>query len=404
MLVTWLRMPDSVIPDTQSLDKSALPKQLYELRRESFAGVRPQKVPDLLKIARRLVPDGELSQQLESSVELAIGDLKADQEIALLWFGLHKDTRGKDKAARTQAAAEARFVSVKGFEVHIQRRLIDEICEALVTRHAAATQPPPLKLDHQQTAKPHRPPQGWRWRLRPDLRGVGRTIFIAVLAAGAGVATILWSLPAGVTALDPSKEVPPTETVLNARDGSVIQRPNKTPSQQLGFISDYQIFRACNLSTVEGRCQFPPPPEATAVNPGNVLLLGLSVRESGEAPLPFVTFVARRRWASNHSAQVEMVVDWPGESRKLVPQPVKEKLTFVLPGTYGYLNLVYLPGSTELRGPDWGHFVAHLPDGIMEGGIALANLGPPVSCFKCFDGYKRYIFFKVRVRVYDKRS
>jgi hypothetical protein len=58
--------------------------------------------------------------------------------------------------------------------------------------------------------------------------------------------------------------------------------------------------------------------------------------------------------------------------------------------------LTYLPGSTVLFGAR-GEVLARLPDGIMEGGIALVNVGAPASCSYCETEYTRYVNFKVRV-------
>jgi hypothetical protein len=64
------------------------------------------------------------------------------------------------------------------------------------------------------------------------------------------------------------------------------------------------------------------------------------------------------------------------------------------PGPY---HLVYIPGSTTLTSPDNSKLLYHLPNGIMNGGIGLEDVGSPSYCFQCADEYARIVSFRAKV-------
>jgi hypothetical protein len=392
--------------DQQSINEEALHRQLYELRREGFEGVELRKVPQLVAVAERLAPaESDQRRQLEISIELAIRDLSEHQEVALPWFGLTDATRGKSKDEREKAAADACYVSVPAFKTHRQKGLVEGIRRALLRRY----EPPPVPdlgeasdeepgvPDLVLIEGPERPGRG--------IAGIGGGGGILLLVL-IGLAILIFGWPNWGEGPNPTKEVPPVGTVVSAQDGSIAALAKQPEDHQLISIESENAFRVCDLTKVESedKCVFRSVTGPIRVQSGDVLWLGRSLREEGEVPLPSVALAVRRHWESNHSAAAEIVVEWPKAGVHQGKERDANKIVFEMPGEYGYVNLVYVPGSTELRGPSWQDFIAHLPDGIMEEGIALANLGPPVSCFQCFDKYKRYVFFKAKLEGYDQRS
>jgi hypothetical protein len=123
--------------DRDSVDKAALHKQLYALRREGFSNVNLEQLPDLMKIAARLAgsQSDDPRRQLEAAIEIAIGDLAHERKVARLWFGLDHEMRDKGREAREDAAAKARFVSVESFRTHIGKPLVEGIRSALLSRY-----------------------------------------------------------------------------------------------------------------------------------------------------------------------------------------------------------------------------------------------------------------------------
>lgn len=402
--------------ETENFDWGKLVDQLYLLRREGPGGVLIGKVPYLTKIAERLVPDeGDQRRRLKISIELAIGDLEPEsQEIALLWFGLHEDTRGLDKDEREIVAAERRFVSHGSFRAHHMRPLIDALGERLVARYdslasasrsendqPAKTRPKPTSTWPQSSLRERyvlsrRPPRHlFKWvRLLP-----GALVAVAI----ALVPAVLWEDLTRSDRLDPSKKVPPPGTVIDAATGEAAQRVNRQVNKQGAYISGGALFRACNLTT-EDPCKYSPD-EQPQVRDGDIVKFGIMLHNPNESPLPYTTVVMSRA-AMGSSAppytfiQANLTIDWP-ENREASAGPIREELKLPSP-VEGYASLAYIPGSTVLEDEN-SHFLSHLPDGIMEDGVALANVGSPASCFSCHKEYIRFIFFKARVGVISGR-
>jgi hypothetical protein len=413
--------------DQQSINEEALHRQLYELRREGFAQVELRKIPHLLSIASVITgaDDADPRARLQSVIKEAIESFPTDDEgTALAWFGLADDTRDMDKDERDEAAAGTRYISVKSFRTHHQKRLIEGVRQALLKRYEdtgdARPQEEDLGTNTDSTqaseqipivyVRPH-PDEVEREKAKERARTereqseafsfmlwcfsiLGLLVLIGLVVAA------YWIFHGFESSSGPSSSIPQPGTVISAQDGSVVTNPNRSATRQLIEIPDRGTLRACNLTEAisEANCVFSEPNgETITAHKGDLLWIGRSLSETGEAPVPYMELLGRRRWANNHSAEMEVLVDWEAPHNE-GRERVTNKLTFEMPGgPYGYVNLVYVPGSTELRGPSWHNFIAHLPDGIMEGGVALANLGPPVSCFECFAQYKRYVFFKVRL-------
>jgi hypothetical protein len=102
--------------------------------------------------------------------------------------------------------------------------------------------------------------------------------------------------------------------------------------------------------------------------------------------------------------EVDMSIQWPLSSSHETGEPPSgvDSITIRLPiaGTFG---LTYIPKSTTLSSP-FGHFLYHLPDGILGGpndnkfpGIGLEDIGAPESCAECIDAYMRIVSFQARV-------
>lgn len=405
------------ISESPSIDRTALRKQLYELRREGFEGVDLAKIADLMTIAARLATtESNQRRQLEVSLKRAIGTLKtSNQKVALLWFGLHEDARGKDKDERTKLAAEARFVGIDAFKAHVQRQeIIDPIGVALLDRYSRESksdiEPESTQPQLESEAARRLEPSRERWLYRTIWRSLGNrmktlgTLVLLLLITAMCFFGLQLLLRAAINlgAIDAHSEVPPVGTVVDAANGEVVDNPDRHASQQLIWLQEGNEFRACDLGlTPKNRCLFTQEAVNIATKPNHLLWLGLRLRSDGEVPIPLASIVVTHHPQSTSSDELEAIIEWrstKGGKFAQTPSHIREKMKVVLPGFEGNTQLLYIPGSTELRGPSWHDFIAHLPDGIMEDGISLADIGPPITCFECGDKYKRYVFFEVKVK------
>ena len=409
------------------IEKASLRDQLFEVRREGFETVELTKVGSLLAFVEQLAP-GEIDarRQLEIAVAQAVEDFpkepKNERKAARLWFGLEADAKGKGKDERERLAAESIFVSPGTFRAHRQKQYMDAISEALLFLANPSDVDP--EVDQGQAEYPdslldtdESPPNERESLLQPTsnhervrelekmiLSSRRRTALLGLVAV-VGTVILLFNISGkGETGVDPKRKVPPVGTVVDAADGSIVANPFRGKNHHSGYLAEGENFQVCNLSLPKP-CRFMPSmPGIVVVEKGDLLWIAFEINEQGEAPLPYATFEVDRAWENQSTASAEMVINWKGVEGPGGQPPVREKLRFSIRGHARYLNLVYVPGSTELRGPSVHDFIAHLPDGIMESGIALADIGAPVSCFKCFPQYKRFVVFKARFEAYEPRD
>lgn len=190
--------------------------------------------------------------------------------------------------------------------------------------------------------------------------------------------------------------IPPPGTVIDAQTGETavdVQRSTPQDAQ----IEGGSIFRACNRTT-EHPCGWDGSQGPVRVRPGDLIELGVLLHTGGDYSVPYARLV---------------VALWGGGATSERPVPMTAKLHIeyhtgfsgngieaqaqleLLEGR-GFLDLNYVPGSTILL--DRHHnFLTRLPDGIMDNGIGLANVGSPSSCYFCDIRYTRFVFFRARM-------
>jgi hypothetical protein len=392
-------------PEISSSDlQKALEGELKALRITGVAAMKVGGLPELRWIAEAQIAAGDDAERIEKLLQLGISRFEPDRpapaarnrDAAIRWFGLHEDTRELDQQARHDAAAKAtgRGMTTATFQNYWAPKYIQGL--AYVIAHIGAMEPPDQEESSPPSGQVELPPSEqdtekakWRQSLSPMQLGL---VSMLLLLALAGALMLLGDS-------QHSDAIPPQGTVVDAQTGEVAQRVTRQPNRQGTYISGGSLFRACNLAT-EDPCQYSPNVQPQVWD-GDVIRFGIRLHNPNEVPLPYTTLVMNRA-AMGSSAppytyiQANLTIDWP-EDRKMPTAPIREELKLPSP-VQGYASLAYIPGSTVLEDED-SKFLAHLPDGIMEEGIALANLGSPASCFSCDMEYVRFVFFKARVGV-----
>jgi hypothetical protein len=397
-----------------------LRRQLIKVRQEGLDGFNPDQVLDLRAIARRLIAEGSDQERIKALLELAIAHFsevetkfgtEATSEAARLWFGLDPATRDKDHLKRHEAAAGHLGQKVRRFENEYASEILKRLVTLLVrldNEQPSPDEEPTGKIDSAAPAPSHGgAEEEAQAKPRHSRRRAAGLIAVTVLA----VVLISWALVVlfmrGIAFFshEPSTHLsktstPPPGTVIDAATGGVAHHIDRHTNRQDAYLSGGESFRACDLTT-ETKCAYnaQKPP---AVSDGDVVEIGIMLYNPGESPVPYATlFVIRSSMVSStlprqSSIQLNLTINWP-EATGLKLSPIREELN--LPAASprdGYISLAYIPGSTVLTNRKH-HFIARLPDGIMEGGLALASLGSPASCFDCGTEYIRFVFFKARV-------
>jgi hypothetical protein len=234
-----------------------------------------------------------------------------------------------------------------------------------------------------------------------DWVAVAMNVFVAALCVGLVVLLIVGVLRVPfVNHGEPTKKIPAEGTVISADDGSTVSNPEERKPDQPVSLASGSTLRVCNLTyQAIKNCQFKKLVHPLVVERGDLLWIGQSLRAQGAIPMPYLTLKATRRSIEEQFAALKMSVDWPGHHGWF-----RQSFFEMAYGENGPVSLAYVPGSTELRGPSVTEHIANLPDGIMEGGISLASLGPPVTCGGCAARYRRYVFFKVKVETPKKQT
>lgn len=409
-----------------------LKTQLSRLRTRGMDEPKVSDLDDLAKLAAFLIPDGSPNQQVEALLEFAIsaeyGEGSKKYEVVRLSFGLDDSTRHASVKERHEAAWKRYGEnSLSNFTTHVTPDFQNDLARQLVSffveykkaeEEAKPLSPPePAKEDTQEEARPEerakvpRPPaptesdaeasaappgSGHLAKYRKLLASSSRSQWAtaAVAMVFLVVATIYFLGVLDSSSSTPS--IPPPGTVIDAQTGEIATHVMKQPPRQFAQLERGSIFRACNLAT-ETPCTYPGH-QRIPVHVGDVLSFGIRLIDPNATALPYASFLVAHQFGL--LAQLEMT--WPGDA----PPPTSgealrlrkaESVELALPKDFsGYEGLAYIPASTVLEDQN-NRVMAQLPDGIMENGIALANIGSPASCFDCSLRYKRYIFFKARV-------
>jgi hypothetical protein len=160
-------------------------------------------------------------------------------------------------------------------------------------------------------------------------------------------------------------------------------------------ISGGHILRACNLSA-GSPCTFPSSQETLEARPGDIIDFEMRLHDPAARYVPFARVFVDWGPADTDRSRVVVgaSVEWsePPGLNHAQATPV----TIILPKDGPASELIYIPGSTQLFGRA-GPRLALLPDGISDGGITIARVGPPEHCFDCDLEYLRFIEFRARL-------
>jgi hypothetical protein len=175
-------------------------------------------------------------------------------------------------------------------------------------------------------------------------------------------------------------------------------------NQQLEFGN---IFRACDRTT-EHPCRYDADQGPIEARPGDQLEFGIRLHNGNDASVPYAHLTVEL-WGGegtiiehDSSGAVTERRD-PLEAKLNIEYKtgishdgIEETVEIDVPEGSGYTALNYVPGSTVLMNRQH-HLVASLPDGIMDSGLALADIGSPSSCYFCDLRYTRLVFFRTKV-------
>ena len=223
----------------------------------------------------------------------------------------------------------------------------------------------------------------------------GQRLVAGLLAASAALLVI-----AGTAQLvDDAGEAavpPPTGSIIDAANGELVKKLHTRTTHQPVQIAGGSMFRVCNLSR-ETPCDYEPG-RLVKAGPGDVLKFKLRLHNPWHAPLPYAELYVQEWSSSEADIRVELYIEMTergGAMGAAGPRPSPADID--LPGPQPHSDgLAYIPGSTRLWDAE-SRFLGHLPDGIMESGIALANIGAPASCYACDIDYVRFVSFQARV-------
>jgi hypothetical protein len=191
--------------------------------------------------------------------------------------------------------------------------------------------------------------------------------------------------------------VPPPGTVIDATTGEEVARVIARTTPQFVQVGGGAIFRACDL-TRSSQCGYNQPGTPVRVRIGDVVEFSIRLFNPDNHQVPYLAIYVNS-WSSSAGpgAWVAPTLRWRTNFESHGPTSVSgEPVEVIFPRDVRLPDLTYMTASTTLFGAK-GEVVARLPDGIMEGGIALVNVGAPASCSYCESEYTRYVNYKVRV-------
>jgi hypothetical protein len=227
--------------------------------------------------------------------------------------------------------------------------------------------------------------QAGDFRRRPTL-----TVAAVVLVIG-GAAYLTEHFDSGESA----RAIPPPGTVIDAQTGRVATNIQHITPQN-AQIDGGSIFRACDRTT-EHPCKWNSDERSIEVHKGDLIEFGILLHNGGDPAVPYLRLTVER-WGGGMTPErqnlMSAILDLQYHSG--IAHGVEARAEFIAPGRRGFTDLNYVPSSTVLL-TGKHRFVAQLPDGIMDNGIALANVGSPASCYYCDMRYTRFVFFKARV-------
>jgi hypothetical protein len=232
------------------------------------------------------------------------------------------------------------------------------------------------------------------WLRRPNQATVSLPAWPSksqVIALEVGAAALL--LCAAIASVDTGDSVvpPPVGSVINATTGEVVEKVANRTTPQFVELESGDIFDACNFSRPP--CKYAEGQTPLPVHIGDVVEFSIQLFDPSNEQVPYLMLYVIKG-SRNMTSDLEVRLRWQAEHREW---HISDYAPVTSPSPLdGGTDLTYIPGSTVLYGPH-DHVLSHLPDGIMEAGIALTNIGAPASCSYCESEYVRYLNFKVQV-------
>jgi hypothetical protein len=230
------------------------------------------------------------------------------------------------------------------------------------------------------------------------------TVFVALVLVGTGAAA--YFVESDVLGGDEALAVPPVGATINAQTGEIAHNAPRSTSQ-MAQIEWGSIFRSCDRTT-EHPCRYSADQGPIRAHPGDLIEFGVRLHNPNDAAVPFARFTVVL-WGGGRDTVSEKSQGRSGRASQSMTarldisfhtgigsRHIEEKAEVDVLGARGYTTLNYVPGSTVLRDRHH-HLVARLPDGIMDAGLALADIGSPASCYFCDIRYTRFIFFEAKV-------
>ncbi len=202
-----------------------------------------------------------------------------------------------------------------------------------------------------------------------------------------------------------SMTVPPPGSVIDATTGQVVKHVSSRTTPQFVQVSGGNIFHACDR-TIHPNCgTIGKEGVPLRVHLGDIVEFSISLFNPNNIPVPYLHMYAYTYGSGAGPGDwIAMSIKWPIQvqfGHHMRSPPPINPVEVIYPHTAPFPALTYIPWSTVLLRTHH-RLLAHLPDGIMEGGIALTNVGPPVSCSYCEQEYQRFVNFKMRVTNYGR--
>lgn len=231
---------------------------------------------------------------------------------------------------------------------------------------------------------------------QPGSRRTKRWRLASALAAGAVAAALAVVFASGG---HKTASVPPVGAIVNTWTGKWSLRVPAAKASLAQISGGTATFVACNISA-RRQCRYLPSERTIHASIGDIIEFKDFLYDPQDEPVPYVKLWVSAGPAGKHASEelgVQILVAWPGQ---LEPEYVQAgnygDLTIRLP-TPGAYHLTYSPGSTILTSPYNRRLMFHLPDGVMEEGIGLEDLGSPPSCFQCAPAYSRVVSFRAKI-------
>jgi hypothetical protein len=419
---------------------NTLEANLRKLRIRGPVDARVDDLEQLLSIARKLgrgdADRAKVEETVAKGIDACWGGTREGtptvRDAVRLWFGLSAvddrtapDLRKMRSAERQRAAWEyleshrisrgddpreklETFRSSKATARYeaLARTLLALAAEAEALEDPLHTDPPDVDSTSQPRDEPpaadasrsgHQPHVVTR-RITVGLRSPRALAATLTIASALAAGLIAWlSHPASRPFASP-RSVPPREAIVNAETGKVEFGVQAKPEVSSGSLAGGQVLAACVISKQQ-QCSYASMVQAEV---GSIVELDMMLFNGTTVPVHYVKLTSRslphvRTKDGIKSIRVDVsAISPPVLHTSNLGNVLKSDSVYVKFARPGAYYLSYIPNSTRLFGPE-GRLVHYLPNGIMQYGVALQDVGPPASCFLCNKQYERYVNFRLKV-------